>query len=280
MSIRAVFPLGWSEITIHGLHQWDYGQQLEIHAEDLPGVVEVHFACQGMKDARVRVCETVSGVASVAIPDQCLEQTSPITAWICEVNETAGTTIKTITLPIIARARPKPGEPIPEDFSDKYTEAISAFNAATKKLEDGSVKAAKAGHADTAGIAEEALHVGLADEAKNAINADAAKMLNIPYGYQTYQYNTLLKGGLTAFVITFDGYTSYIIADLCDDGYSPIFGHPSADGDAWLAYQLEFVQSASYPGMYTVKVVGAKGNGYIAYATIKYKKLSLDYAVG
>ena len=105
MSIKATFPAGVDAIIVNGLHQWDYGQQLEIQASGLPAVVEVHFACAGMTEAAVRVCDASSGTAVASIPDTCLEQSSPVTAWVYEVGETSGTTILTVTLPIIARAR-------------------------------------------------------------------------------------------------------------------------------------------------------------------------------
>ena len=39
MIIKAIIPAGVTELTVHGLHQWNYGQQLEIAAEALPTVV-------------------------------------------------------------------------------------------------------------------------------------------------------------------------------------------------------------------------------------------------
>ena len=156
MSIQAIFPPGQTEITVNGLHQWDYGRQLEIRSDDLPAMVEIHFACQGMKDAPVRVCNAVSGVATVTIPDLCLEQTTPVTAWIYEVRTTSGKTIKTVTLPISARLRPPATESIPEEFSDKYTEAMAGFNEAVETLKDGSVVVAKAMQATNADEADTA----------------------------------------------------------------------------------------------------------------------------
>ena len=45
MNIKAFFPAGVDSITVSGLTQWDYGRKLEIQADDLPALVEVHFAC-------------------------------------------------------------------------------------------------------------------------------------------------------------------------------------------------------------------------------------------
>lgn len=134
MSLKAIFPAGITELTVNGLHQWDYGRKLEIHATDLPALVEVHFACPGMDEATVRVSSAVGGVATVAIPDRCLEQSSPVTAWVYEVGETSGQTIKTLTLNVKARTRPQAGGEITPELSDKYTEAVEAMNETIARM--------------------------------------------------------------------------------------------------------------------------------------------------
>ena len=68
------------------------GQTLEIRYAGLPAVVEVHFACANMDEAIVRSCAALEGVASVEIPDRCVEQTSPITAWVYFIDGTEGHT--------------------------------------------------------------------------------------------------------------------------------------------------------------------------------------------
>ena len=127
--IKATFPEGVTAITANGLHQWDRGQILEIHGASLPAVAEVHFADQGMTvDAIVRVCDMLGGVGRVVIPDRYLTQSLPITAWIYEVGSTTGETVATVTMPIIARAKPKDAPEIPEETSDKYTELMGVVN--------------------------------------------------------------------------------------------------------------------------------------------------------
>lgn len=129
MNIIATFPDGLDHVTVNGLHQWDWGRKLEIHDARLPAVIEVHFACLGMTDAVVRTCSVVNSVATAVIPDICIEQAGPIVAWVVEISETSGETIRTITLPVIGRTRPAPSAvPEPEGFSDKYTQLLSAFN--------------------------------------------------------------------------------------------------------------------------------------------------------
>ena len=194
MNVKATFPAGVNAITVNGLHQWDYGRQLEIQADGLPGLVEVHFACAGMTEAAVRVCDTSSGTAVASIPDTCLEQASPVTAWVYEVGETSGETILTITMPIIARARPKPGEVVPQPIGDKYTEAIAAMNSlvastdaklegvagvieaeVVKGLRDGSVAVTEADHAKEADSAYDAAFAENAARATYAARAEEAE---------------------------------------------------------------------------------------------------------
>jgi hypothetical protein len=142
--IKATFPEGVTAMTVNGLHQWDYGQTLQIQASGLPALVEVHFAREGMNDAVVRSCAVTSGTLTAAIPDICLEQTSPVMAWVYIVGGSSGITTLTVTLPIIARARPQPNATIPEDTSDKYSEAVAAMNEAAAALAKGDVTVARA----------------------------------------------------------------------------------------------------------------------------------------
>ena len=135
---------GVRDITVHGLSQWDYGQILEIQSEDLPAIVEVHFASPGMTEAIVRPCNVVSGVGTVTIPDVCLEQIGPIKAWVFEIHDTQGATTKTITLPVAPRPKPSKGDTIPASFLDQYEELIAEVNEAVGKLQEGDVAVKKA----------------------------------------------------------------------------------------------------------------------------------------
>jgi hypothetical protein len=170
-NIIATFPAGTDTLTVHGLHQWDYGRQLEIRSDDLPAVVEVHFAHPGMQDAVVRVCDTVDNVAVAVIPDQCLEQTSPVTAWVYLIDDTAGATTKTVTLTVTPRKKPQPRSTVPSSFSNLYTEALTAMNEAVAGVKNGGIVPGRALHADTAAQADLATK---ATEANWALSADSA----------------------------------------------------------------------------------------------------------
>lgn len=132
MNLQAKLPAGTTSITVHGLHQWDYGRKLEITSASLAGraVVEVHFACAGMQEAVVRTCAVSLFSVTASIPDKCLEQSSPIFAWVFCPDETEGFTVLKITMPVNARTQPAglPTAP-PANYSNQYTELIAAANA-------------------------------------------------------------------------------------------------------------------------------------------------------
>lgn len=169
MNIKATFPAGVDTLTVHGLHQWDYGRKLEISAPNLPTLVEVHFACAGQKDAVVRLASVADGVASVIIPDTCLEQTTPVAAWVYEVGTDYGHTALTVILPVTARAKPTAAT-LPVAVGDKYTELIGLVNKCLQQLADGTITVKNAASATYAGTANLAMYATM-DSASNPITA-------------------------------------------------------------------------------------------------------------
>ena len=183
MSIKATFPAGVTAMTVNGLHQWDYGRTLEIEAPELPTLVEIHFACAGMQEAEVRSCALIDGKMTAAIPDICLEQTSPVIAWVYEIGETNGRTTRMVTLPIIQRAKPQGSVTITPAVADKYTELLAAVNDLIEDIQSGELAlsvehVAQADHADEADHALEADHAAEADRAAAAGQADEALTLS------------------------------------------------------------------------------------------------------
>ena len=174
MSLKAFIPSGQTALTVNGLHQWDYGQKLEIHDDTLPAQIEVHFACVGMTEATVRSCTVVQGVAEAAIPDHCLEQTAPITAYIYEIGESSGATTKAIVLTVSPRPRPQIAGTLTPTITDKYTELMAAVNEQVAALKAGNVTVARALTADKATEATKATTADKADEATKATTADKA----------------------------------------------------------------------------------------------------------
>lgn len=104
--LEAVFTSGVDEITVHGLTQWDKGQQLRVALYPLPASFEVHFANKRAENAYVVDVTASNGVAVINIPNAILRNPVDAMAWIYIVNGDAGETVKTIHLPIERRTKP------------------------------------------------------------------------------------------------------------------------------------------------------------------------------
>lgn len=141
MSVKAFFPEGVSSVTTSSLYQWDYGQTLEIETNNylFPTIAEVHFSCIEMDEALVSPCSFINGVAVANIPDECLEQTTPITAWLYTIEGNSGNTIGSVQIPIISRQRPNIGDGVPQTIGDQYTNLITEVNEAIDTLKSGDV---------------------------------------------------------------------------------------------------------------------------------------------
>lgn len=271
MAIKVNIPSGQNTATVSGLYQWDYGQVLEIESADLGNMIggEVHFACSSMSEAVVVSCNFTEGLGSVTIPDECLEQSSNITAWIYEISGTQGRTRKVITIYVTARTRPSVGQDIPTEISNRYTELITKVNEAVDKLENGYVVAQKAteadrantatsaGNASTANYAVSAGSTSYADEAGTAGYATKAGVAtNAEYtdshvplrdclhsaegGYliASKNYNEEypnIPGGVIAFSVYYandEGYSSFVMeAEGHSNVYSPVFSFQANKDD-------------------------------------------------
>lgn len=305
MGLKVIVPNGRTEITVNGLHQWDYGRAIEIHAEGLPAIVEVHFACSGMETAIVRSCGTVDGKITAAIPDRCLEQTTPVTAWVYAIGETSGETILTVKMPIIARAQPQLAPTVPEDVSNKYTEAVAAMDALVKQSEKmiGDVanevedriagnlynegwKARFAGRADTAIQAE-----------KDAEGVALRNLLRSPEdGYTQYEIGgdvaeSSFPGGILAFKIVREDANSDIrlITEVGGEkrgtNYSAVFYDEVTGGKEVGIFPMRLVFTHKSQGEYNVKVQFFPNDAwadlyYGTYPAVIYYKHLRQYSVG
>lgn len=189
MALKAFFPSGKESITVTGLYQWDYGQQLEIEEVSLSGkVIEVHFSCTNMTEAIVRHCFfDDNGIGTVSIPDDCLEQATPITAWIYDFAVTQGKTVKVITLPVIARTRPSAVREISADDEDDLAKLITDFNKAVEDLKSGNIVVQSAKNAETANTV-----TGFTGKVEQATFADAATKATRDYNNDVI-HSTYLK---------------------------------------------------------------------------------------
>lgn len=113
------------------LYQYDYGQILQIVGPQLPSAYEVHFSNQPHGTATTQI----GGDDGVVIPDAYLQTGSPVYAWLfLHTGENDGETEYSITIPVIARARPTNETPTPVQ-QDAITEAIAALNSGVERAE-------------------------------------------------------------------------------------------------------------------------------------------------
>lgn len=205
MSMKVMIPPGQTEVVINGLYQWDYGRSLEIIHDDLPAEMEIHFAATDSKEAIVHVVPGINGIAMVAIPNVLLEQPLPITAWVYRIGDTIGKTIITVTMPIQPRPRPAAAPSLPDEISDKYTEALGTMNTQIEALKQGNVKVASANQADSAGTANLAIRAGEADKAlgdKNGNDIATTYQKKVRDGFQPKMYFIPTDSGLYQFRVT------------------------------------------------------------------------------
>lgn len=89
-------------VTVYGLTQWDYGQELAIEyaAREIPDKTEVNFY-QGKLSSVAYLRNS-----HVMIPDLMLQETDDIVAYVYVRSETAGETILSIRLPVTPRPQP------------------------------------------------------------------------------------------------------------------------------------------------------------------------------
>lgn len=133
--IIATFPAGVAALTVHGLHQWDYGQSLKVSCADLSGAFEVHFSNVVLKTAYIRSC---SQGASVAIPDVLLQQPYDILAWVCEIGAGRSRALHTLRIPVTPRPRPENQEEVITPAEKSQFKAMMAeFNATVDYWLDG-----------------------------------------------------------------------------------------------------------------------------------------------
>ena len=287
MAIKALFPEGTTSTTLDALHQWDYGQTLEIEAASLPSVIEVHFACQGMSEAVVHTCSAVNGIARVAIPDRCLEQTYEITAWVYEIDGSAGRTIYSITIPIIARTRPARSESIPQSVQDTYTQLITEVNNLANALLSGVINV---GYATRAGLADKATSADSATTATSANTAGSASKatsdadgnniantyLKIPADFVACPTGTVLAKGLYIFrVLIMDSGAAENHVAVADIGGTVVAQNIYSGAFAFSGtlYRLKFgsgtTSGAKYEGLEPCEGSGTVPSNY----SVLYRKL-------
>ena len=180
--ITAVFTVLPSTGT-RPVWQYSYGQVLRIQGLQLPPAVEIHFSLEEKSgDSVTRIGVTRDNVTDVPIPDSMLENDDieedyKIYAFVFLSDDDSGETVRKITIPVMARAKPEVHETLEE--SELFRETIKVVNESAEKAENAKDAAEKvAGEADASNKEAQAAAKKVADDAaavkKNLLLAKSA----------------------------------------------------------------------------------------------------------
>ena len=141
----AVFGEGCNTATASpSLAQWDVGQILKIEGVDLPSAYQVDFSTEYTRNA----IQKIGNAAGVAIPNELLQRSAPITAYIVlHEGENDRETEYWITIHITPRTPPETITPDPEEQSvidetiAALQDGVAAAEAAAEAIQDMDVEA-------------------------------------------------------------------------------------------------------------------------------------------
>lgn len=103
-----IFGGGQSSVTVRGLYQWDFGQEIKIYGVDTKdSEVEIHFAQFGMAGAIRGIGDCADGIITCRIPDNLLVSGEEITVYVYVTGPDYGKTVRTVKLPVVKRKRPE-----------------------------------------------------------------------------------------------------------------------------------------------------------------------------
>lgn len=155
--LEAIFISGVDEIKVSGLTQWDRGQVVQITCPDLPSAFQVHFAKRKRKKTIDVQAESADNVATVAIPDELLQEPFDLYAYLYFDEGLIGETVKTIRMPIKPRVKPDDyvidlpqeqatdAEKLIQKMMDEYVEAeVGAVTSAAESANTAKAAAAQA----------------------------------------------------------------------------------------------------------------------------------------
>lgn len=116
-----------------GLYQWDTGQILRINGLNLSVAPKVHFATKVDETAYVVQSEMSGTTITVGIPDKVLTHGYPIIAYVYLEQGTDKRTIKSITIPVIKRAKPSTWK---ETNAESIIEAVNLYEQLTEEMQE------------------------------------------------------------------------------------------------------------------------------------------------
>jgi hypothetical protein len=144
MTTDALFFDDIKEITTEKLYQYDIGQKLKISGFDINENTEVHFKSPYSKIAKIATGTLNGSSLTVVIPDEFLESAGNGKVWVCTIDGNEVTTIRTINIPIVERAKPDGYVSKADGSYRKFNEEIADLNNNKANKEEVSAEISKA----------------------------------------------------------------------------------------------------------------------------------------
>ena len=138
LKLEAYFPQEVAEIRLNSLTQWDKDVLLHISGDDLPEAFEIHIGYEGIFEAFRFPLQKVDGVATIKIPNELLQQTRNVVAWVYVIDSEGCKTTKTIIIPLEKREKPVDYETAIEPSQKANIEQLlEKVNELIKHFEEG-----------------------------------------------------------------------------------------------------------------------------------------------
>lgn len=144
MTTDALFFDDIKEITTEKLYQYDIGQKLKISGLDINENTEVHFKSPYSKIAKIATGTLNGSSLTVVIPDEFLESAGNGKVWVCSIDENEVTTIRTINIPVVERAKPDGYVSKADGSYRKFNKEIADLNNNKANKEEVSAEISKA----------------------------------------------------------------------------------------------------------------------------------------
>ncbi len=133
--LEAIFTENVLTITLTGLYQWDYGQKLYIKGLELGETEQIHFSNTKEKEAIVMPLVKHGEQYICDIPNVLLEKWWDITAWVYDVGENSGETIRTVILKVEPRVKPQDFISTNPDANDILSDVLNKIDQNIKDNE-------------------------------------------------------------------------------------------------------------------------------------------------
>ena len=128
--LNIIYKETFREPEVESAFQYDYGKKLQIMGLTLPSIVEAHFALDERGTSILRMGTWKDGIATIPIPDSCLENAGMFYCYIFDRQAVSGRTVYKIAVNVQKRAD------LPEETENPTEEDVSYFELVLSSVSD------------------------------------------------------------------------------------------------------------------------------------------------